>query len=139
MTGRRSGSNPYRQWFCALVWLGVAVNFVLAGPVVILPGVVLPWLGLESVPDFWAALSAFLVILISLFYVPAALDPDRYRACAWLAVFARTGSALFLMMAVAVLSKPLVLLVPALLDLFFAFLQGVLLVFSVRADRLLQS
>ena len=42
-----------------------------------------------------AAVRRLLLILLSVFYMPAAIDPDRYRTIAWLAVAARLAGVLF--------------------------------------------
>lgn len=39
--------------------------------------------------------AGLLLTLLSLFYIPAAINPDRYRANAWLAVIARCAGGLF--------------------------------------------
>jgi hypothetical protein len=46
-------------------------------------------------PLVWTRFSGQLVILLSLFYIPAAIDPYRYRANAWLAVASRLAGVLF--------------------------------------------
>jgi len=46
-------------------------------------------------PILWTQFSAVLLILLSAFYVPAALNPNRYRLVAWLAVGARLAGVVF--------------------------------------------
>jgi hypothetical protein len=46
-------------------------------------------------PRLWPRFSGQMVILLSLFYIPAAIDPYRYRANAWLAVASRCAGVLF--------------------------------------------
>ena len=43
----------------------------------------------------WPRFSAQLVLLLTLFYIPGANDPFRYRANAWLAVFSRLAGVIF--------------------------------------------
>ena len=43
----------------------------------------------------WVRFSANLLILLSLLYMPAAINPYRYRASAWLSVTSRLAGVLF--------------------------------------------
>jgi hypothetical protein len=43
----------------------------------------------------WLQFSALLLILLSAFYVPAALNPNKYRLVAWMAVGARLAGVIF--------------------------------------------
>ena len=57
------------------------------------------------------------LVIISIFYIPAALDIDRYRIFAWLAVFpSRTFGAVFFFLAVFLFGQPTGFLVGVLLD-----------------------
>jgi hypothetical protein len=50
---------------------------------------VLGILGLRATADpTWTAFAGLLVLLLSLFYIPGANQPHRFRFSAWLAVFA---------------------------------------------------
>jgi hypothetical protein len=56
----------------------------------------------------WARESAGLLMIISVFYVPAAVDFSRYRANAYIAVFpSRTFGATFFFFAVLLFGQPL--------------------------------
>jgi hypothetical protein len=46
-------------------------------------------------PVLWPRFAALLLILLSLFYMPAGIDVERYRAVAWLAVVARLAGVIF--------------------------------------------
>jgi hypothetical protein len=78
------------------MWLGIAANLALAIPGVIQPELVLSMVGLP-VPSviMWPRFAALLLILLSLFYMPAAIDPMHYRANATLAVASRLVGVLF--------------------------------------------
>lgn len=84
------------QWFRRVVWLGIAVNVSLAVPTLIAP---LRMAALFDVPIaeplLWPRFAALLLILLSVFYMPAAVDPHRYRVVAWMAVFARLAGTIF--------------------------------------------
>ena len=86
----------YRMWFRRVVLFGVFVNVSLGLPTVFRPNFVLGLLGVPLTHEpLWANFAAFLLILMTLFYVPGALDSMRYRANAWLAIFARFITVLF--------------------------------------------
>jgi hypothetical protein len=85
-----------RVWFQRVLWLGIAANLALALPTLVAPGRMLALVALPpAAPLLWPRFAAWLLILLSAFYVPAALDPDRFRTSAWLAVAARLAGVLF--------------------------------------------
>src|SRR3954465_2753528 len=71
------------RWFSRVVWVGVAANLALAMPTLIMPERMLMMTGLPiTTPVLWTQFAGLLLILLSAFYVPAALDPQRYRLVA---------------------------------------------------------
>src|SRR6266481_1221745 len=75
-----------------LVWFGIFLNELFIIP-------------LEQL--VWARESAGLLMIISAFYVPAAVDFGRYRANAYIAVFpSRTFGATFFFFAVVLFDQP---------------------------------
>lgn len=93
MTGQ---VNRATRWFSRVVWLGIGANLALALPTLVAPVRLLEWSRLPvPEPVMWTQFSALLLVLLSAFYVPAALDPVRYRLVAWLAVAARLAGVLF--------------------------------------------
>jgi hypothetical protein len=86
------------RWFRRVVWLGIVANLALALPTIAAPDQVVALSGLPTVtPHLWARFAGLLLILLSAFYAPAAIDPDRYRANAWLAVVSRLAGVVFFM------------------------------------------
>ena len=64
--------------FSWVVYAGIAVNLLLVVPAVFAPESVTEFFGLEpAVPAIWLRFSGWLLLLLSLFYIPAALDPER--------------------------------------------------------------
>ncbi|MDI5891629.1 hypothetical protein [Halomonas rhizosphaerae] len=105
-----------------MVSLGVVANLVLAVPAVFAPNAVIALVGGAPVAEtVWPAFAGWLLILLSLFYLPAAVDPIRYRIIAELTVLARFAGVAFF-----TLLYPQFLLL-ALFDLFFGVTQGALL------------
>jgi predicted benzoate:H+ symporter BenE len=78
------------------MWLGIAANVALAVPTLVAPVRMLALMDFP-VPDpiVWTRFAALLLLLLSAFYAPAALDPDRYRASAWIAVASRLAGVTF--------------------------------------------
>jgi len=84
------------RWFKRVTWVGIAANLALATPALLVPERMLALTGLPAAaPIMWLQFSALLLILLSAFYVPAALDPNKYRLVAWLAVGARLAGVVF--------------------------------------------
>jgi hypothetical protein len=115
--------NAYAKWFRRIVGLGVLLNFVLSLPTLFTPERMIALFNLEpAIPLVWVRFSANLLILLSLFYIPAAIDPYRYQASAWLAVIARLVGFTFF------LTQPRDYLIFGLFDLAFAIPEAILLI-----------
>ena len=83
-------------WFGRVVWLGIAANFALAIPTLLVPERLIAMAGLPPAsPLLWVRFSAWLLILLSFMYMPGAIDLYRYRAPAWLSVTSRLAGVLF--------------------------------------------
>jgi hypothetical protein len=87
------------RWFRRIMWAGIAANVALALPTLAAPALMLAMASLPTAtPDLWPRFAALLLVLLSVFYIPAGLDIDRYRAAAWFAVGSRlAGVAFFLL------------------------------------------
>ena len=89
-------SATRRTWFSRVMWVGIVANLALAVPTLLFPQRMLEWTNLPSaMPIMWPRFAALLLILLSTFYMPAAVDPDRYRTTAWTAVISRLAGVLF--------------------------------------------
>ena len=116
------------RWFRRVVWLGIAANLALAFPTIAAPDQVVALSGLPTVtPNLWARFAGLLLILLSAFYAPAAMDPDRYRANAWLAVVSRLAGVVFFA------GEP-AYRVLGLFDLLFLLPEAVLLFIATRSE-----
>jgi hypothetical protein len=88
--------NTYATWFGRVVWLGLFANLAIAIPSLLMPGETLALYAFPpAYPLLWVTVSALFLILLSLFYIPAALHPLRYPPVSWLAVFARLVGVVF--------------------------------------------
>src|SRR5262245_64923964 len=86
-----SSPSPARKLFAIVVWLGVIANWTFAIWVVFFGAhTLLNKLKLGDVePTIWIYNYSILLMILSLFYIPAAHDPFRYRANAWLLIVGR--------------------------------------------------
>lgn len=88
--------NDYAKWFGRVVWLGIIANFALTLPTLFLPDEMLAMYSLPSAsPTMWPSFAALLLILLSLFYIPAARRPLYYPLVSWLTVLARLAGVIF--------------------------------------------
>jgi hypothetical protein len=84
------------RWFRRIIWIGIVANLLLALPTLAAPSQMTQMASLPTAtPDLWPRFSALLLILLSVFYIPAGLDIDRYRVVAWLAVVSRLTGLVF--------------------------------------------
>lgn len=110
------------------VYAGIAVNLLLAVPAIFAPESVTQWFGLAPAsPDIWLRFSGWLLLLLSIFYVPAALDPVGYRLSARLAIVARFAGAAFFLGQIVLADLPRDYLPFGLTDLVFGVVQSALL------------
>ena len=84
------------RWFRRILWLGIVANLALAVPTLLIPEQMMRLSGFPiAAPLVWPRFAALLLILLSCFYMPAGIDPNRYRVVAWLAVSARLVGVIF--------------------------------------------
>ncbi len=127
--------NTYKRWFSRVVWLGIALNIYFSLLTIFVPNELLSFLGLHPVESaVWLSFSGNLLILLSFFYVLAAIDPDRYRPAAWLAIFSRFAGFVFFLTLVA-LGGQRELLRFGFADLTFGVSQWILLRLATRGER----
>ncbi len=85
-----AGTTVERTLFKGLVWIGLLLNWTVGALALLHPGWLVATLALGPLQDrVWITNYAVLLVLIGTFYIPAARDPDRYRANAWLLVVCR--------------------------------------------------
>lgn len=124
--------NGYARAFQITVWGGILVNFALAITALVDPDWLLTTMGFEVAdPNIWPRFAAWLLILLSLFYIPGANDPNRYRANAVLSVVARFAGAIFFTGAVVLGFRALYLMF-GLIDLVFAVPTAIFLALAIR-------
>jgi hypothetical protein len=116
------------HWFSRVVWIGIVCNLALAVPTLVAPEQTMTLTRMPPAsPLLWPQFSALLLILLSIFYVPAALDFARYRITAWSAVGARLAGVIFF-----VGFQPAAYHVLGYFDLVFFIPEAVLLTLAFR-------
>jgi hypothetical protein len=115
-----AGQTALSVWIArhtTLLWLGVILNAVFFIPMLIDPRWLLDLVGIPLQELIWARSAGGLLMIITVFYIPAALDFGRYRANAYIAVFpSRTFGAVFFFLAVILFGQPPGFLLISLLD-----------------------
>jgi hypothetical protein len=100
-----------------LVWVGIFLNTLFIIPLLFDPRGILDLFGIPLDQLIWARAFAVLLMIISVFYIPAAVDFARYRVNAYMAVFpSRTFGATFCFFAVVLFGQPPGFLSIALVD-----------------------
>jgi hypothetical protein len=122
-------TDTARRWFRRVVWLGIIANLALGVPTLLAPARMLAMTGLPVTdPLMWTRFAALLLILLSLFYMPAAIDPARYRMTAFMTVASRLVGVLFF------LTQPREYLMLGLLDLVFLIPEAILVRGATQPD-----
>ena len=84
------------RWLKRVIWLGILANLALALPTLAAPDFMIEQVGLPTAtPVLWPRFAGLLLVILSVFYAPAATDLDRYRIVAWLAIASRAAGVLF--------------------------------------------
>ncbi len=124
------------RWFGRVMWLGIAANMIWAASAVLRPAAMIEFFRLDpATPFIWVRFAGWLLILLSLFYVPAAMAPGRASVNAWLSVAARFAGAMFFLSQIAWHALPSAYLPFGLTDLIFGVAQLVLLFALTRRAR----
>ena len=126
----------WARYFGIVVILGVVMNLAAGIPGILMPGAVLSFIGLpQEVTEFWVRLACWLLVLLSLTYIPTAIDPYRSPAHSWITVGARWGGVFFVSATTFTLGLNLRYLFFALGDLIFAIPELILLTLAFRDNK----
>ena len=86
------------RWLKRVIWLGIFANLALALPTIAAPDLLIEFSRLPTAtPVLWPRFAGLLLVILSVFYTPAATDLDRYRIVAWFAIGSRAAGVLFFM------------------------------------------
>ena len=121
-------------WFGRVVWLGILANFALAIPALFVPERVIAMANLPpAMPLLWPRFAAWLLILLSLFYMPGAIDPYKYRVTAWLSIVSRLAGVFFFWV-----TQPPEYRLLGTFDFVFLVPEAILLPIALKAVRAIQ-
>jgi hypothetical protein len=121
-------------WFGRVVWLGILANFALAVPALFVPDRVIAMANLPpATPLLWPRFSAWLLMLLSLFYIPGAVDLYKYTVPAKLSVFSRLAGVAFFL-----LTQPAEYRLFGYFDFVFLVPEGILLAIALRQAPVFQ-
>jgi len=91
--------NKYSVWFRGVVLFGVLANLFIALIGIPAPNTLIGIVGGEPViHTIWPSFACVLLLLLSLFYIPAALDPFKHRLAAIYTVIARLAGVVFFLL-----------------------------------------
>jgi hypothetical protein len=88
-------TNRYARWWCLAVFAGIVQDWIVAIPGIFAPNLVLRLVARPVQQPVWPAFACLLLFLLSLFYIPGARDPFKYRTTAILTVVARGAGVIF--------------------------------------------
>lgn len=132
--------SRHARAFQITVWIGILANLSLAVTSVFAPDWLLTTMGFNpAYPNLWPRFAAWLLILLSLFYIPGANDLDRYRANAVLQVVARFSGVVFFTAMVLLVGFSTRFFLFAALDLAFAVPSGIFLALAIRQQKQVRS
>jgi hypothetical protein len=119
-----------------LIWFGIFLNALFIIPLLFFPRWMLDLFGIPLDQLIWARESAGLLMIISAFYIPAAVDFGRYRANAYIAVFvSRAFGATFFFVAVLLFGQPLGFLSISFVDALIGTTTGYCLIRIATLER----
>lgn len=130
-------TNKYAIWFGRVVWIGIIANFTFIIPIMLWPHRLLAFLNLDpTTTPIWVRCSGYLLGQLSLFYIPAAINPYHYRANAYLAIFSRLAGTIFFWAAFLCFGYPWSYVMPfGIVDFVFAVPEGILLYLAFRTEE----
>lgn len=109
--------SRWKSRHAQIVWLGIVLNLGFILPLLFWPEWFLSLFGLRAEPLIWPRFSGLLLGILTIFYIPATFDIDRYRIFAWLSVIpSRTFGVLFFSFMVFVAQQPAAFLLGVALD-----------------------
>ncbi len=119
-----------------LIWFGIFLNALFIIPLLFFPRWMLDLFGIPLDQLIWARESAGLLMIISAFYIPAAVDFGRYRANAYIAVFvSRAFGSTFFFVAVVLFGQPLGFLSISFVDALIGTTTGYCLIRIAALER----
>ncbi|NET34204.1 MAG: hypothetical protein F6K19_19640 [Cyanothece sp. SIO1E1] len=131
--------NAYAVWFGRVVWFGILANFSFSTLAFLMPNDLLAFLKLGAVEStVWLFNYSVLLIMLSCFYIPAALKPFHYIANSWLLIAGRLIPATTFFVGVFISYMPKGFITLGIGDSSIGVVELILLVLALRAEKSLQ-
>ncbi len=109
-----------KRWSSIIIWAGIVANMLFVIPLIFATEFLFELFKLKMDRVIWAQFSGVLLFILSIFYIPAALNIDRYRANAWFhCIPSRACGVAFFSINVFFLGAETGFLAGAVLDAFF--------------------
>lgn len=128
-------TNIYVKWYSRTVWIGIALNMIFVIGLFFFPVGFLGLLNIPAPPTIWARTAGMLLGIISVLYIPGAVDPMRYR---WAAIFSvmpsRAFGSTFFLTETLVFGWQIGFVSIAIVDLVFGLSEAVLLHKAYRLE-----
>jgi cytochrome c5 len=134
-----SAPTSLRHWksvYSMVSWAGIGLNTLLWCSLLFAAFAFTAAFDIVALPITWVQLCGELLGLVTIFYIPPALNVDRYRPYAWIGIISRASSFLLAVIGVLSLGAPKAFLVVAVLDGLIGGWQFYLLRQIVKAERL---
>ncbi|MEB3214290.1 MAG: hypothetical protein VKL39_23275 [Leptolyngbyaceae bacterium] len=129
--------NHYELWFKRVVLFGVLANWTFSLVALTAPDTLLSTLNLGTVEStVWLTNYSFLLILLSCFYIPAALNPRRYIVNSWLLIASRLIPATTFFVGTFIGDMPKGFVTLGLGDFSIGCIEGILLILLLRKETL---
>lgn len=95
-TTRDPKTNRWAIWFRRALWVGIAQDYLLGVPALLWPQSTLAFFRQTPAAEpVYVSFAAAALLVLGTLYIPAAVNPYRYPAVAWLSVLARPPGILF--------------------------------------------
>ena len=72
-----------KKWSSRIIWAGIVANMLFVIPLIFATEFLFELFKLQKDRVIWAQFSGVLLFILSVYYIPAAINIDRYRANAW--------------------------------------------------------
>lgn len=128
--------DKLKKWSSRIIWTGIVVNMFFVIALIFATEFLFEVFKLEHDRVIWAQFSGVLLFILSVYYIPAALNIDRYRANAWFhCVPSRAAGVLFFSINVFLLGAEPGFLAGAIVDLVFGLLLLIVLLKIEKREK----
>lgn len=117
MAAHRPAISTWIARHAFVTWIGILLNAIFIAGLILDPIALLAFFDIHIVETLWPRFAGLLLLIVSIFYIPATINFRRYEVFAWLQVFpSRTFGAVFFALAVFLFDQPAFYLIGTALD-----------------------